>query len=818
MVPDASPESAEAYNGTGSGFDAGPRGEGGELSSTEPVAPNIGPFPGDETPPNQQVPKGDSEGLARTLAATGGDGPPSAGPIPPEGADAADVIAPATEAQVETRTKTGILQEGTETLGAKLELEEEGGVPGGSGGAEKRAPPGTASRGGGDDATVDTTASAERGQEAVAVAAGDGDDRPETLPRDKKSERVPPLDRGGRPRGSEKDQQGPKALSAAAEKPGPRAEIVCWKEGWRWAIGVEVSQESVDLSRLRVTHHGTSLSGDESRQGRWCLARMGGTVGVRLGGDDENDIIEIDLNRHLDRCLLFKLVGKSKNQGRLVRRPTSGSFLAVVPTDWRRDEELAGSAPYGAEEVSLDGYQAHFFELEPDNPWRIAFLTGEGRHVVVEGSTARFGLIGKELEDASEGMGPLFGGELPRLRSQSVEGWKDVGTVVVGEEGEKRERRGWRTEWSPGGEDPEVEFPSSVARRAAGWFFIRIYDRQNDLIESLAFRFVKALKGICIAPHPLLPGRDGHAPVQVDFLYEPGCSVRLADKRADALRVEVENGSATVIIPPGPAWDETQWVVGPKAGPKAEATVLLERVWWAVVEDGTENLPPEWNDTLLPMPRSYFAATSKRAVCIRLPRPRWIREVRSGFDLTRSRPHRLQITVGHVTIPLREFRDSIEVEDREGQHFLKVWVPSPPNGAEWCEQTVGILAREVRQARTIPPKVINVAPACIAGVLTRLRQVTTGAAHELLAQVYDKRPRRRGRRRAAPADFRPEALCTIALVLELRDRGSGAPALRKRWVERARCAAEEFPAIMEGLRRRFEALALRKARGGRCRV
>lgn len=43
--------------------------------------------------------------------------------------------------------------------------------------------------------------------------------------------------------------------------------------------------------------------------------------------------------------LLFKLTVQGE-EGRRVKSPSSGSYLAIVPEDWERDEVLSGIAPY----------------------------------------------------------------------------------------------------------------------------------------------------------------------------------------------------------------------------------------------------------------------------------------------------------------------------------------------------------------------------------------------------------------------------------------------------------------------------------------
>ena len=82
-------------------------------------------------------------------------------------------------------------------------------------------------------------------------------------------------------------------------------------------------------------------------------------------------------------------------------------------------------------------------------------------------------------------------------------------------------------------------------------------------------------------------------------------------------------------------------------------------------------------------------------------------------------------------------------------------------------------------------------------------------------EAYDKRPRGRRKGGPAPADFVREALCTIALVLELPASTSRVLALHKKWVSRAHCAMDTSPDAMSNLRLRFEALKLQQPRGGR---
>ena len=120
---------------------------------------------------------------------------------------------------------------------------------------------------------------------------------------------------------------------------------------------------------------------------------------------------------------------------------SAGSYLAIVPAAWERDEEKAGTAPAMPEPVYLEGCRAHFFDLM-ENASQIAFRGCVTGSVVIGSGGPRFQLVGQEVHDASEHLGPLFGGSQPRI--SIVEGsWWSVGMIVVGEEGGGRGR--WRT-------------------------------------------------------------------------------------------------------------------------------------------------------------------------------------------------------------------------------------------------------------------------------------------------------------------------------------------------------------------------------------
>jgi len=471
-----------------------------------------------------------------------------------------------------------------------------------------------------------------------------------------------PQKRGGRPRGSAKprDQRGETART-------PKPEIVCWQEEGLWIPAVEVSEEVLNKPDLEVLQNGVVLLREESKENCWRLEQISGEVVVRWREGQSVQETRVTLGH--EGYLLFKLSGREQ-QGRRVQAVSSGSYLVMVPEPWERDQTLSGPPPVTAEPVLLSGYRAHFFDLERGDGRKIGFQTPEGRKVVTEPKRQRFELVGNRLSDASEKIGPLFGGKLPQIRLLENPGWQEVGTIVIGEEGKGGGK--WRKAFSPAPERIEQELPPELLARKGGWYFVRFYDTNDELIDSLDFRFLCSLKEIRIPLLSPLPSEKGHVTVCVEFFHEPDCIVQPKDGSSN-LQMERQDAKTTVTIPSDPTYDETRWLVGPERGPHVEVTILVERLWWGLGEE--HNAPSEWKDHPLPLSREDFAATSKKALWVRLPRRRWVDKVLVGFERSKSRPYGVKVTEKTIAVPLREFGDCPELSAEHTQDCaLKLWI------------------------------------------------------------------------------------------------------------------------------------------------
>ena len=599
----------------------------------------------------------------------------------------------------------------------------------------------------------------------------------------------------------------------------PKPEIVCWKRERQWIPAVEVPEELFESPNLAVLQNGLPLTQDESRKGCGRLEEAYGQVVVQWNEDEVAREIKIALGE--ESYLLFKLSGQNQNQGCRVKSPSSGSYLVMVPDNWERDEALSGPPPIVPEPVSLTGYQAHFYILEKDGDGKIAFHTPAGESFVIESKAPQFELVGTRLNDASEDMGPLFGERPPQIRALDDQAWRDIGTIIVGEEGSGKGR--WRMAFSPVQDLLEQNLPSEVAAGTVGWYFLRFYDTNDDLMESLDFRFLCGLREIRILQSFPLPSETGHKPARVEFLHEPGCAVLSADGLACSIEIEREDDKTILSIPPDPTCDETRWLVGYKGGPQVEVTVLVERLWWAVGKE--HNAPSEWEDQLLTLPRNNFAATSAKALWLRLPRRRWVDVVSVGFERSKARQFSMKVTEKMFTIPLREFGDSTEVGDREQEHFLKVWIERADSLVEGVIAIIPVKqstrieqesplseAKEVCEKRALlNPSMIS-APR-LATVLTSLGKVTSGPLLVLIKEARKGYPRAHAARRAGSVEFAKNALCVIAMALELRgEEQSRILSLKIHWRIKAGLARDEFPEIINRVRKRYKDINVSGAR------
>jgi len=487
----------------------------------------------------------------------------------------------------------------------------------------------------------------------------------------RKRERRDPFKRGG---GRFHDNGKNKEEKVGQPRPyQSRPEIVCWQRERVWYVGVEVPEEIIGKN-LKIYQNGITLTQDEFDECLWVLKESNVPVEIKF---DEKVEYSIPLNKER---LIFKLSGSDLSNGCYIKSPSFGYYLVITPKTWKRDVDISGPPPISPQPVSFSGYQGHFFNIIKYGDKKIAFRNEKNDLILIESEEARFEIIGNVLNDYNESLGPIFGEGFIHIKSLNSRGWADVSTLVIGEEG--RGRGKWRTEFIPRKNKLDQELPNDVMSRRGGWYFIRFYDMNTDLIESLDFRFISGLYDISVIQPSMLPSEEGHNIVQVEFSHDSNYNITPKFKVGKGLEITHKTHTTTITIPPRDDLDVTTWNVGPHNGPLLDINILIERIWWGI---GEEEIPPlNWLDKPLTLSREDFAPTSNKAIYLKFPRPRWIKnDILVGFEKNRAQSYNILVDEKTVVIPLRSFGDASEVENEDTEALFKIWI-SRDNEAHEC--------------------------------------------------------------------------------------------------------------------------------------
>jgi len=229
-----------------------------------------------------------------------------------------------------------------------------------------------------------------------------------------------------------------------------------------------------------------------------------------------------------------------------------------------------------------------------------------GGHVELPTQSPGFELEGDRLADAHPEAGPLYHESPPRLRNSRNITYR---TVVVGEEGPREGAPGWRDRAAV-----FEELRPSIAARRAGWFFVRLYDETDDLIDSLDFRFSAELQAIELDAVPPIPGADGHSPARFRLVHGEDCEVEPVNTSVDGLFVTRKHSDGhSIEIPPLPHCDETRWTIRECNGAEVEICLRVDRVWWSVADEASEPAATVWTDRRASTTWITFTMTSRTA-------------------------------------------------------------------------------------------------------------------------------------------------------------------------------------------------------------
>ena len=475
--------------------------------------------------------------------------------------------------------------------------------------------------------------------------------------------KLSPDRRGGAHRGQRKSDTN-EIESSSAQRPRVRKpEIVCWYQYRKWFLGVETTDEYADQTDYVVTQDGRNLI--KETDWRWILSNISSEVNVSSMSLSQSH--DIRLGERSNPYLLFKLVGQHQKWGRRVQYATNGTFLVIVPETWTRKGESSGVP---SAQCNLVGLRAHLANVDSTIEGRISFDTPDQSSMQIPNLHSKFELVGSLIEDANEAMGPLFGTHLPRLRCRDGINWGDISIVVIGEEGENHS--GWRSSFVPKREVELQDLSPYFQARQSGWYFIRLYNTQEELVESLDFRFAMALSSINISQNNPMPGTHGHTIVGIDIQHSTNSSIKLNSPGHIQFKLDINEQGTRIEIPASPDSDNSEWMLLTQKHPKIELTFLIERVWWRLCDQHATHQRENWTDKTVVLSPHHLLATSKYSIKIRLPRK--TKEIQVRFDQGTVRAYRVEVTQREVVIPLKHFEAAIDSAGFAVDHEVKLMI------------------------------------------------------------------------------------------------------------------------------------------------
>jgi hypothetical protein len=491
----------------------------------------------------------------------------------------------------------------------------------------------------------------------------------------KKGKRVEPVKRGGRPRATEKE-----SLSKPTGNYSHNIDVVCWEKGRQWYLGVEISDETLDLNgEVEVRQNNTRLKKSSDQENWWNLNKSFGEI-VILRPDGEF-VDGVNLGEENKGFIIFKLVGESRRFGHRVKHSSSGTYLLITPDNWVPDD----SSCFSEENLSIPSCRAWFFVSESSSCRTLAFNDPEGNPVGLPVKTQQFVLKGNQLINAGEFGGPLFGTEPPCIQKPGEQTWEDVDTIILGEEGTGRNR--WRKEFKPRQNDTIQKLPADLLKRNIGWYFLRFYDSEQDLIESLDFKFVRDISNIKLPQFKEPSEKDGYVPAVVEISHGPNCSICCSEENLKEFQVDSLPEGSQITVSPNPGNDKSHWLVKCPQG-TIELTILIDRIWWGITDNNTP--PSEWMDKPVSLSRNDISAISSKMLWIRFPERSWCDGVSVGFHKRLVRYYPLVGTEGILNIPLRIF-NGVEERNRAGSWRLKIWLDTSQRYHEMAVADLSVL-------------------------------------------------------------------------------------------------------------------------------
>lgn len=435
-----------------------------------------------------------------------------------------------------------------------------------------------------------------------------------------------------------------------AQSPPSRPELVCRKlpSSATWEIILTADDEC----QLTAVHIGDQPLHITDRQCRVPSLRGSLTLSFR---DKQKQVVPL----FEGGPLIFKLKKDWAGEGRKIARVTSGHFIVIAPTTWER----SGHAPVEPDNCADPDFRSHYF-------YRDAAESDQHAEGFLEWSDSLIAtgleLTGHHIYDNSDD-GDLLVGNAPNLKLSPSAEWARVGEEA---------QHGWGQNFLV-----NQQSLSEVLDGKEGRFFLRVYDSDVRMLDSVAFRYLHNLDQILVngaryeATTALVPSSAGYSPAEVLFVGTDGSTL---DPVLSSQAPQYKAPSGAIVVPPHPDADHLSC----NLGSNAQVTIVLDlpRLWWRLEDD--HHGPGAWHDTPILMTRQEFQQYANANGELSLLSRR-IDSVRTGFDDELKQRYRRLVEDDHIAIPLIHFVDYVQIDQRLNR--------DAQFSVEWAGKTVPLI-------------------------------------------------------------------------------------------------------------------------------
>ncbi len=440
--------------------------------------------------------------------------------------------------------------------------------------------------------------------------------------------------RNGRPGNPEPEPRRP---------PPSRLELLCRKapESARWEVILYADKEC-EVAAVRLNDESLDFADGQCR-----IPSLKGRVTVSSRDKKEHDVALFE-----GVPLIFKVQKNWAGSGRRMSGITSGHFIVIAPRTWQR----TGNAPVESDGCDDPDFRAHYFYRDADTAAEFVDGFCEWAGPLTPSSIK---LTGQYIYDDSDD-GMLFAGHPPVLERSP-----DIAWARVGEE----TKVGWGQNFCP-----KQKALSTVLNGKEGRFFLRVYDREMSMLDSLAFRYVGDLgrvevNGVEYTQDTLLVPPPTGYPITVLRLVGVDGSILPAILPVEACQTALPSGA--ISVPAHPGADRVSCSLGSGA-PDVSIVLELPRIWWRLEKGETD--PGDWHDTPLIMTREEFRNHAYAGMTLSILSKR-CSSVHAGFDDQQVLPYSRKIQEDRIAIPLDHFVDHAQIDQRLNAeaHFNVEW-------------------------------------------------------------------------------------------------------------------------------------------------